>query len=116
MNLQASHTGCWHGFHLCEFQFEGYDAIIVFPKVPTLKRNFAIKTEYWNAFTEAIEIPLLENGFHLCYPISSKTGVMSGTKPETEGCCDFATTLLLRDLFSQFFSILSLFCKNLNNT
>ena len=67
MNLQASHTGCWYGFHLCEFQFEGYDAIIVFPKVPTLKRNFAIKTEYWNAFPEAIEIPLLENGFHICY-------------------------------------------------
>ena len=67
MNLQASHTGCWHGFHLCEFQFEGYDAIIVFPKVPTLKRNFAIKTEYWNAFPEGIELALVEAGFHLCY-------------------------------------------------
>lgn len=33
----------------------------------TKKRNFAIKTEYWGAFPEAIEIDLLKNGFHLCF-------------------------------------------------
>lgn len=55
----------WRG-HLCEeMQFEGRYAIIVFPE----KANgfLAIKTEYWDAFPEAIEDDLVKVGFHLCY-------------------------------------------------
>ena len=52
----------------CEnFLFENHKAIIVHPKEGRLNGFLAVKTEYWGAFPEAIEIPLLDNGFHLCY-------------------------------------------------
>ena len=61
----------WNGF-LCErFEFEGRDAIIVFPKVKSAVREWALKTEYWNAFPD-IEIKLLERGFHLAF-VKNKT-------------------------------------------
>ena len=55
----------WNGFP-CEYgEFEGKETKIVFPKESN--GRLAIKTEYWGAFPAAIEIPLLEAGFHLCY-------------------------------------------------
>ena len=57
----------WMGYRCEKVQFEGREAIIVRPEVETANRCLAVKTEYWDAFPEAIEIPLLENGFHLCY-------------------------------------------------
>lgn len=55
----------WNGFACEQFQFEEHDALIIYPE----KSNgyLAVKTEYWGAFPEAIEIPLLKNGFHLCF-------------------------------------------------
>ncbi len=56
----------WNGF-ICEsFIFEEKQAYIV---LPNEKQNgqLALKTEYWDAFPEAIEIPLLKQGFTLCY-------------------------------------------------
>lgn len=55
----------WNGYQIEEFEFEGQAAKIVFPE----KSNgyLAVKTEYWDAFPEAIELPLLEQGFHLCF-------------------------------------------------
>lgn len=55
----------WNGYRIEEFEFEGQPAKIVFPE----KSNgyLAVKTEYWDAFPEAIELPLLEQGFHLCF-------------------------------------------------
>ena len=55
----------WHGYRAAEFTFEAHPARIVFPEKPN--GYLAVKTEYWDAFPEAIELPLLEAGFHLCY-------------------------------------------------
>ena len=57
----------WNGFLCEEFEFEGYPALIVFPPEGVSNKKLAIKTEYWNAFPNAIEIPLLKTGFHLCF-------------------------------------------------
>lgn len=57
----------WYGFSCETFVFEDYNAYVVFPKEGTAIGKVAVKTEYWDAFPEAIEIPLLEAGFHLCY-------------------------------------------------
>lgn len=59
--------GQWNNFVCEEFVFEGYPAVVVFPEPDTRNGRLAIKTEYWNAFPKAIEIPLLEAGFHLCF-------------------------------------------------
>ena len=56
----------WHGFESKSFEFEGYKAIIVFPKTPDEKQNWALKTEYWDAFPEE-EIELLNRGFHVAW-------------------------------------------------
>lgn len=57
----------WMDFKCESLQFEGHEAIIVYPEEGSVNGCLAIKTEYWEAFPEAIEIPLLKNGFHLCY-------------------------------------------------
>ena len=56
----------WNGFECTEFEFEGYEATVVFPKIKTENPTLAVKTEYFNAFPET-EIALLENGFYLGY-------------------------------------------------
>lgn len=67
MNKNDVRTDTWNNYNSQKFEFEGYEAIIVFPEDPHKNRYFLIKTEYWDAFPEAIEIPLLNIGFHLCY-------------------------------------------------
>lgn len=57
----------WMGYRCKWLQFEEHDAIIVYPQEEKCNGCLAVKTEYWGAFPEAIELPLLENGFHLCY-------------------------------------------------
>ncbi len=57
----------WCGFSKKVFEFEEKKAIVVFPREGTANGRLAIKTEYWDAFPHAVEIPLLEKGFHLCY-------------------------------------------------
>ena len=51
----------------CEcFEFDQTEAIVVFPKEPSEKRQWALKTEYWGAFPE-IELMLLDKGFHIVH-------------------------------------------------
>lgn len=57
----------WKGYQYKNLIFEDHEAIIVYPAEETVNGYLAVKTEYWDAFPEAIELPLLENGFHLCY-------------------------------------------------
>lgn len=57
----------WNGFQMDRFTFEGKDAIVVFPLEGTSNGRLMLKTEYWDAFPDAAEIPLLHKGFHLCY-------------------------------------------------
>ena len=58
--------GKWRGYQYRKLQFENREAIIVYPEEGTTNGYLAVKTEYWEAFPEAIELPLLENGFYLC--------------------------------------------------
>lgn len=56
----------WFGFKKEEFEFEGRQAIIVFPKEAESEINWTLKTEYWGAFPNT-EIELLKRGFHAAY-------------------------------------------------
>lgn len=60
-------NGTWHGYIYEQLMFEEHEGIIVYPSEETDNGYLAVKTEYWDAFPEAIEISLLEHGFHLCY-------------------------------------------------
>ncbi len=56
----------WHDFDCESFVFEGMTAYVVFPEGSS-NGKLAIKTEYWDAFPDAVEIPLVKAGYHLCY-------------------------------------------------
>ena len=56
----------WHGSHRIDFEFEGYPALLVFPKSPRPDGRMAMKTEYPDAFP-ATEIAMLEAGYYRCY-------------------------------------------------
>ncbi len=56
----------WNGYPCEAFEFEEKQACVVRPKgIPN--GRLALKTEYWDAFPHAVEIPLLEQGYHLCF-------------------------------------------------
>lgn len=57
----------WNGFAIKNLEFEGKEAFVVFPEEGTANGKLALKTEYWGAFPEAVELPLLRKGFHLCF-------------------------------------------------
>lgn len=57
----------WNGFRLESFLFEGKQGYVVFPEAGTSNGRLMVKTEYWGAFPEAVELPLLERGFHVCF-------------------------------------------------
>ena len=57
----------WNGYPMERFEFEGKPAVLVFPQDDDANGRLAVKTEYWDAFPEAIELELLHAGFHLCY-------------------------------------------------
>ena len=56
----------WNGFELERFTHEGAECLIVYSKKALPGNPYAMKTEYWDAFP-AVEIALLERGFHLVY-------------------------------------------------
>lgn len=57
----------WMGYKLQKVIFEEHEGIVVFPNDSHSNGYLAVKTEYWGEFPEAVELPLLERGFHLCY-------------------------------------------------
>ena len=57
----------WNSFRCERFSFAERDAVIVFPHEDRANGCLAVKMEYWGAFPHAVEIPLLEKGFHLCF-------------------------------------------------
>ena len=57
----------WMGFSCRKFVFEDHEAIVVFPEEGTKNGCLAVKTEYWGSFAENAEIPLLLDGYHVCY-------------------------------------------------
>lgn len=56
----------WNGFEGEQFEFEGREAAIIFPKEKEKNGNWTLKTEYRNAFP-GVETELLNKGFHACY-------------------------------------------------
>lgn len=61
----------WNGFEKLSFEFEGREAILVFPKDENRTNNWLLKTEYWDAFPN-FEIKMVKKGWHLAY-IKNKT-------------------------------------------
>ena len=57
----------WNGFRCERLSFADRDGVIVFPPDGGANGRLAVKMEYWGAFPRAVEIPLLEKGFHLCF-------------------------------------------------
>ena len=57
----------WMGYRCEKLQFENHEATIIYPEEGTANGNLVVKALYWGAFPEAIELPLLETGFHLCH-------------------------------------------------
>ncbi len=56
----------WNGFKRIDFEFEGREAILVFPLKPNKNKNWMIKTEYFDAFPN-LEIEMIKRGWHLAY-------------------------------------------------
>lgn len=56
----------WNGFKRIDFEFEGMDAILVFPDTPNENKNWLLKTEYFDAFPD-YEIEMVKRGWHLAY-------------------------------------------------
>lgn len=56
----------WNGFKKTEFEFEGKQAIIVFPADSNKKNICMLKTEYFGAFP-SFETEMLGRGYHLAY-------------------------------------------------
>ena len=40
----------WNGFKRIDFEFEGREAILVFPEVPEENKKWMLKTEYFDDF------------------------------------------------------------------
>ena len=56
----------WNGFKRIDFEFEGREAILVFPQVSNKNKKWMIKTEYFDAFPN-LEIEMIKRGWHLAY-------------------------------------------------
>lgn len=79
----------WNGFQQERFEFEGREAILVFPEHADEGKHWSLKTEYWNAFPET-EIALLRKGFHVAY-LKNKTRF--ATKEDCDAKARFAVFL-----------------------
>ncbi|MBQ8350539.1 MAG: alpha/beta hydrolase [Clostridia bacterium] len=56
----------WHDFRRIDFEFEGMDAILVFPDEANNEKNWLLKTEYFGAF-QGFELEMVKRGWHLAY-------------------------------------------------
>lgn len=63
---QASTYTTWNGFEMLEFQFEGVEAKVVFPRQPNQNKNWIWRTQFW-AHEPQVDIALLQTGFHVVY-------------------------------------------------
>ena len=56
----------WNGLRRIDFEFEGREAILVFPDKANEGKNWLLKTEYFDAFPD-LEIEMVKRGWHLAY-------------------------------------------------
>ena len=59
-------TSEYHGFKRLDFEFQGREAVLVFPNEENKTNKWMIKTEYFDAFPE-LEVAMLGRGYHLAY-------------------------------------------------
>ncbi len=59
-------TSEWQGFKRIDFEYEGKNAIVVFPKVAVKGNKWLFKTAYFGAFPE-FEIEMLKKGYALAH-------------------------------------------------
>ena len=64
--LSKGQESDYHGFKCLNFQFEGHDAKIVFPKTVNKGRNWICRARFWGHEPQT-EVALLEKGFHVVY-------------------------------------------------
>ena len=64
--FENARESVWNGFKRIDFEFEGREAILVFPHIPNEGKNWLFKTEYFDAFPE-FEIEMIKRGWHLAY-------------------------------------------------
>ncbi len=56
----------WNGYKKIDFEFEGKNAILVYPETPVKGNKWLFKTEYFDAFPD-FQIKMLENGYFLAH-------------------------------------------------
>jgi len=56
----------WNGFKRIDFEFEGREAILIFPEKANENKNWLFKTEYFHAFP-GFEIEMVKRGWHLAF-------------------------------------------------
>lgn len=78
--MKQCEQNSWHGYPMDSFLFEDREARVVRP-LCAANNKLVVKTEYWDAFPEAAELPLLEQGYHLCFLTNDNRW---GTDPDLE--------------------------------
>ena len=79
----------WNGYRRIDFEFQGREAILVFPDTPNEKKEWMLKTEYFGAFPK-LEVDMLVEGYHLAY---LKNRSRWGTDDDQTAKRDFAEYL-----------------------
>ncbi len=80
----------WNGFKRVDFTFEGRAAILVFPQCPNEKKNWLLKTEYFNAFPQ-FEIEMLARGWHLAYISNASRWCLDADLDRKKRFCAYLT-------------------------
>lgn len=63
MEMQES---LWNGYKRLDFVFEGQEAILILPDVPTEDKRWLFKTEYFGAFP-GFEVEMLGKGYYVAH-------------------------------------------------
>ncbi len=76
----------WNGYKMLEFEFEGQNALLVFPKTQNKRKKWLFKTEYFGAFPK-FELEMLERGYYLAHVDNATRWCLDS---DTERQADFA--------------------------
>ena len=97
-------------YYIEKFEFEGREAIIVYPETEEGKRRWALKTEYFWAFQD-LEEKLVEKGFHLLY---LKNNNRWGTDDDLDAKKRFSEMLQVRYGLSRKCVMIGMSCGGLH--
>lgn len=77
----------WNGFKRIDFDFEGREAVLVFPDQPD-NGKWLYKTEYFGAFP-AFELEMVRRGYHLAYLQNHSRWCLPEDIPVKARFCDY---------------------------